>query len=364
MKLNLLKAVIVLPTAIILSSCSGGDVVTEEVTEILKPLVKIGEIEQKTFIHEIRVQGNVETDQDVTLSSEMGGLITSIKVKEGQKVAKGQVIATVDASILSSNMQELQTRLEYAEYMLGKQEELNKRGVGSEFDLETAKNQVQSLKASMRSLSTQQGKAIIRAPFTGVIDQVFAHQGQMAGPASPIVRLVNNNTVDIVATISEKHLANIHIGTPIFVSFPNFKDTTIELLVSNVGNYIEPTNRTFRIMANIKKNSLLLPNMLAEVRITDMNVKDGIVIPSKSILKDQDNHDFIYVARNGKNGEYKVSKVNITVIEKYNGEALIKSSKDLTIGEMVVIEGAKGITDGDIVRTESDDITKNNGKGK
>lgn len=356
MKTTIIGLFIALSGAIVLTSC-GAEAKTENSPKDevnLNPKVTLGKVEMKAFQHEIRVQGNVETDQDVTLSAEMGGLITKITVKEGQTVRKGAVIATVDASILSSNVQELNTQLEYAQYMLDKQMELQKRGVGSEFELETAKNQVNSLKASMRSLNTQRGKAIIRAPFTGVVDQIFARKGQMAGPSSPIVRLVNNTNVDIVSTISEKHFANVKIGTPVRVTFPNYTDTSITLKISNVGNYIEPTNRTFRVMANIPNNTTFLPNMLAEVSITDMDVANGMVIPSKSILKDQNNLDFIFIAKKDgvTNGttNYIVEKINVKIIQRFEGDALIETNSQLNAGDNVVVDGARGIADKDTVR--------------
>ena len=338
-----------LPAIIGFSSCSEAPITEEKKVENQYPLVQLNEVQSKKFIHEIRVQGNIETDKDILLTAEMGGVITSISVKEGQTVAKGQTIATIDASVLSSNVEELKSSLEYAQYMLKKQEELDKRGVGSEFELEAAKNQVNSLKSKMNSLNTQRGKAVIRAPFSGVVDNVFARNGQMAGPQSPIIRLVNNKNVDVIATISEKHIANVKVGTPIVVSFPNYMDTSITLNVTNVGNYIEPTNRTFRIMSTIKNNTFLLPNMLAEVAITDLEVEKGIVIPSKSILKDQNNNDFVYVAKANKNN-YMVSKKNVQVLNKYRGESLIE--KGLEEGQFIVSEGARGISDGDIVRNK------------
>ena len=332
----------------ILQSCSGKIPQEDKNEKEQLPLVNIEEVMEKSFVHEIRVQGNVETDKDILLNAEMGGIITSINVKEGQTVQAGQSIATIDASLLSSNLDELQTQLEYAEYVLDKQKELQKRGVGSGFELETAENQVASLKSRMKSLNVQRGKATIKAPFTGVIDNIFARAGEMAGPQSPIVRLVNNNTIDITASISEKHLANIKVGTPIKVSFPNFRDTVIHLKITHVGNYIDPTNRTFRVMATLKNNKTLLPNMLAEVSITDLKIEKGLVIPSKSIMKDQNNNDFVYIAKETEKG-FEVSKVNIQVIETFEGEALVKPSKDIKPGQKVVVEGAKGITENDIV---------------
>lgn len=337
-------------TLLILSAC--GTSVEEVKEETQLPLVVVETVDVKTFEHKISVQGNVEAEDDILLSAEMGGLITSINVKEGQKVSKGQTLAILDASVLSSNLYEMEAQLEQAKYMLGKQEELKNRGLGTEFELTTARNQVKSIEARMRSLRTQTGKSIIKAPFSGTIDKIFANNGEMAGPQSPILRLVNNTTVDITADISEKHLAKMKIGTPIEVTFPNFTDTTMRLAITYVGNYIEPTNRTFRIMSTLKGNSLLLPNMLAEVFITDMKVKNALVIPSTSVLRGHDNSEFVYVASPMKKGIYRVSKLAVEVIEKYDGEAYVKTTKSLKKGDFVITEGSRNITDKDIVRTK------------
>lgn len=340
-----------------LGSCGEKTEPEDETLVALKPLVTVEQVQKKDFKHQISIQGDVETEQDITLTAEMGGLITTINVKEGQKVTKGQVIAQVDASVLSSNLNELQTQLQFAEYMLKKQEELKSRGVGSEFELETAKNQVNSLKASMKSLNTQRGKSTIKAPFSGVIDQVFARKGQMTGPASPIARLVNNSQIDIVAGVSEKHFSKIKEGTPVEISFPNYSDTVVKLFITNVGNYIEPANRTFRVMTSIDNNTFFLPNMLAEMKITDLKVKEGIVVPSMCVLKDQDNNDYVYVAKvhstDSKTGEklYTATKVIVKVVERYEGEALLKSGA-IDEKDMIVVEGAKGIANKDIVRTK------------
>jgi RND family efflux transporter MFP subunit len=322
-------------------------------TEGVIPLVTLADVQTKTFVHKITVQGNVETDEDVLLNAEMGGTIMQVMVKEGQRVSQGQVLVTLDASILSSNMQELETQLQYAQYMLEKQEELKKRGVGSEFDYKTAKNQVDGLKSKMKSLGTQRGKSTIKAPFSGVIDKIYAKNGQLAGPQAPLMRLVNNKEVNFTADISEKHLRNIEVGTPLTVRFPNFKDTAVVTSITSVGNYIDPTNRTFRILSNLKNNKIFLPNMLAELEITDITAPNATVVPSKAVLKAQDNSDYVFVAKKDAKGNYTLSKIAVKVIEKFNGEAMIELvSGSLKAGEKVVVDGARGITEQDIVRTK------------
>jgi membrane fusion protein, multidrug efflux system len=347
------KSLFLFATILMISSCSE-EVADKEVVD-QKPLVSSSVVEIKDFVHKILVPGSIETEQDILLTAEMGGLVTQISVKEGDRVSAGQVIARVDASILASNVQELQTQLQFAEYMLEKQKELKRRGVGTEMELESAQNQVSSLKASINSLNTQKGKAIIKAPFSGVIDQVFAKQGEMTGAASPIVRLVNNKSVDITASISEKFYGKVKKGTQVTVSFPNYSDTSIQMAIEHVGNFIEPTNRTFRIKTTIKNNNYFLPNMLAELSITDMDIKDGLVVTSASILKDQNSNDFLYrlTPAKGKGASnWQVEKVFVTVIESFDGQSLIRSGQKIKEGDKIVLEGAKGITDKDIVRVK------------
>lgn len=339
--------ILFIAATVLLGACAAPEI-QEEKKEI--PLVVLKPVEVKTFIHKITVQGNVEAEEDILLSSEMGGLITSIKVKEGQMVTKGQVLATLDASVLASNLYELEAQLDQAKYMLSKQEELKKRGLGTEFELTSAATQVKSIEARIKSLKTQTGKSIIKAPFSGTIDKIYADNGEMAGPQVPILRLVNASSVDITADISEKHLAHLKIGTSVEVTFPNYKDTTLNIAITNIGNYIEPTNRTFRITSTIKGNKLLLPNMLAELHVTDMKVDSAIVVPATSILKAHDNSDFIYVARKEKMDTYRVERMSIQLVEKFNGDAYIVPSGSLKEGDFVITEGSRNVTDKEIVR--------------
>ena len=323
---------------------------TEDVSSI--PLVTIGKVKEESFEHKISVQGNVETDQDAVINAELCGLISEIHVNEGDRVEKGQSLVSIDASMVNASIKEVQTQLDYANYLLKKQEELKSRDIGSEFDYEGALNQVNSLKSKLNTLELQRSKANILAPFSGVIDQVFAKQGQMASPQGPVLRIVNTNEITITADLSEKHLKNIKVGTVVKVSFPNFKDTTIAVKISSVANYIDPTNRTFRITATVKNNKILVPNMLAELEITDIKEEKALVIPSISILKDYNNRDYVFAAKKSKENTYTLKKVFVNEIEKFNGVSMIEVKEKLSVGSNLVVKGIKGITESDIVRTK------------
>ena len=318
--------------------------------ENLLPLVSASEARIKKFSHKIKVQGNVSTERDILLNSEMSGLITKINVSSGSQVKEGQVILFMDESIIDANIAELNSQLEYASYMLSKQNELFEQGLGTELDRKTAENQVNSLNSKLKTLKVQKSKMIVKAPFSGTVDEVFAKTGQITAPQMPILRLVNNQTVEISAYVSEKHFKNIKKGSDMTVSFPNYDIKSMDLKVKSIGNFIEPTNRTFAIRTAVNNNKLLMPNMLVEIEITDISIDSGLVISTKSILKNQQNEDYIWLLNNDGKNSYNVQQVFIKTIAKYEGETLIEKNTSIIDGTLIIEDGARGITKKDLVR--------------
>lgn len=321
---------------------------TSEVSNF--PLVGLGKAVNQSFQHKISVQGSVETDKDVMLNAEMSGVIQKIHVKEGQLVKSGQVLATIDAEILNSNINELQSQLEFAEYSLGKQEELRKKNLGTEFEYKQVMNQVNALKAQLETLTKQRNKSVVRAPFDGVIDQIFPKEGEITSPQQPLLRIVNNKEVRITADISERHYRTVGPGSKVKVFIPTLLDT-FQLEITNVGNYIHPTNRTFRVRADIPNNERMLPNMLAQLIITDLTIDSALVVPATSIMKSQLNEDYLFVAVK-ESGKYLLKKVTVEVLSKHDGfAAILPLDGVVKDGALVVTEGGRGVSDKEIVRT-------------
>jgi len=311
-------------------------------------------VEKIDFKHKIELQGAVETDQNILINSEAAGIIRNINVREGQTVSKGQTLVTIDTEILNSSINEVKTGLEMANYMLKKQTALNEQGLGTEIELEQAKNQKRTLESKLKTLQSQRGKSTVRAPFSGVIDEIFANLGEMASPQAPLIRLVNNRNIKITASVSETHLANVKLGTSVDVIFPNLNDTTIQSVITYIGNYIDPVNRTFRVHVELKNNTVFLPNQIAKIKITDTDLKGALVINSNAILQDTDNQYYVYKLTTIKNNRYSLKKVFINLIKSYKGQSAISS---ITEGELVheskiVLEGGKGVTENDIVKIQ------------
>lgn len=305
------------------------------------------------FTHMIEVQANIETDMNVLVVAESQGVIRKILVSEGQNVKKGQSLAIIDSEILQDNIEELKKALELADFVYEKQKALRDKGIGSELDYETARNNKESLEKKLVTLKSQQGKTVIKAPIAGVIDEIFPNLGEMASPQGPFARIVNATDVKAIADISAQHLANIRKGTKIELIVPSFNDTILEGELTNIGNYINPQNRTLKVQTEIKGNTFLIPNMIAYMKIIDFKKENALTIDRRVIIQDRNNNYFVYVVdENAPEGEPNVQKVEIELLSTYKNISAIRIHRDdIEFNEKtkVVDKGAKGITEKDRV---------------
>ncbi|GAB4185412.1 MAG: efflux RND transporter periplasmic adaptor subunit [Thermoflexibacter sp.] len=312
-------------------------------------LIETQPVVQKDFAHFIEVQGNVESDKNVSVAPEMNGIILRINVERGQAVSQGQIIAEIDAEPIRKNISELETRLELAKTMFERQENLWKQQIGSEMQYLQAKNSKESLERSLEGLKAQLKKAYVKAPISGVVDELFVKQGEMANPAVPLARVVNLSEVQIKADVSEAYVPNVRKGDEVVVSFPSLQKE-MPVKISNVGQFIEPANRTFKVeMKLANKDGFLKPNTLAVVKIKDFEQKNAIVIPTFLIQQSTNGQEFVFVVRQN-DKKNTVAKVLIKTGKSYGGETLV--TEGLQAGDILVSKGYSEVIDGEEVNIQ------------
>src|SRR5690606_5339296 len=170
----------------------------------------------------------------------------------------------------SKNVEEIQTALDNAEYVYGKQVSLFKKGVGTEFDTTQAYNQVESLRRKISTLRAQAGKSAVVAPFAGYVEEIYPSQGEVGGPQSPICHLVGLKSILATAAISESYYQDITAGSKVKIEIPALDTTIMELEISRVSKYVNPNNRTYQIHVDLNNpNDLLVPNLVAKILVRD-----------------------------------------------------------------------------------------------
>lgn len=293
--------------------------------------------QRKLFQHFIEVQGTVEVEQSVELYPESSGSITNIFVEAGQNIYKGQTLIQIDNSVLKTNMAELQTQLELAITTYERQKRLWDQNIGSEIQFLQSKAKKEGLENRIESLKAQAKKLKISAPFSGTVDEVFSKIGGLANPMAPAIRLVNLKQVHVESEVTETYLKYIQKGTEVELFFPTI-GKNISTKVSQVGNYINPNNRSFKIRINVDnpKNELKA-NLLADLKINDFK-QNGIVIPTKLIQKDRKGDSYVYTLKKEEEG-YLVEKTYIVQKMTYANESFI--AEGLLEDALIVDKGAR-----------------------
>ena len=292
------------------------------------------------------MQGVVKADKAIELRAEMGGTVTAVLIKQGQKVTKGQVLATLESSVIDNSVLQLKTQLDLATTTYERQARLWEQKIGSEIQFLQIKSQKEGLENSLNSLKAQARKMKIIAPFSGTIDQVFAKTGELISPQTPFLRLVNLDNVYIESEITETYLKSISKGTMALLSFSSI-DISFEANITQVGNFINPSNRSFKTRIDVKNNNNeLKANLLADIKINDFNAS-GIVIPSKFIQQDRNGNTFVYVLEAEENS-LKVVKTYVKEANSYNNFSYI--SEGLDSKSNLVGKGARLVENGEIVK--------------
>ncbi len=303
-------------------------------------------VKNDVFKHFLEIQGVAKANKNIEISPELGGTVTSILVKEGQKVQAGQLLIQLDDSSIKNSISELNTQLSLAKTTFERQERLWKQKIGSEMQYLQAKTQKESLENNLSSLRTQTRKMRITAPFSGIVDEIFPRLGELTSPQMPAVRLLNLDNVYVEAEVTETFLPVIKEGTETVVHFTSI-NKEIDSKISQVGNYINPANRSFKIRININnKDQSIKPNLLADIKIADFETK-GIIIPASLVQQDQNGKDYVFTVVS-ENNTQKVIKNLITVANEYNQEVYVSAGLKQT--DTLVNAGARFVKEGDQIK--------------
>ena len=297
------------------------------------------------FLHYFDVFGAVEADKSINLYTTASGTVEKIYVKNGQRVNKGQLLLSLDTDLMLSSLAELETGLELAKTVFEKQQRLwMDQQIGSEIQYLQAKNNYDGLVQKVKTLKEQIALSEIRAPFAGSIDAVFAKEGQLAGPQSPALRLVNTSGVYVKADVPETYANRVRVGTSANVVFTSM-DYQVEAEVLQVGQFIQEGNRTFSINVSLPEAEGVKPNQMVHVALQDYKNDQALSVPASLVQQDVDGNDFIYSLMNISGTErYKVVKTWVTTGLTFNGKTEIITG--LEAGSIIVDKGSRSVRTG------------------
>ena len=297
------------------------------------------------FNHYVELQATVQTKENLMLNAEYGGILQQVYVTEGQKVSKGQTLARIDDGGLSSQLAQMETQAALAKTTFERQQNLWNQKIGSEIQFLQAKTNYNSQLKSLAQMKAQIAKTVIRAPFSGTIDEIATDRGSVVGPGTPVMRIVSLGNMYLEAEVPEKNIGSVKKGSDVIVEFPVLGET-LNTKVTQASNYINPENRSFTIQVAVpNKNGKIKPNLSSKIQIKDYSNPKAITVPTSIISENADGEQFLYIAQNPDKDGNAIAKRVIVKVGLSQGE-LVEIVDGIKDGDLIISEGARSVKDG------------------
>lgn len=335
---------------------------------LLATLVGCKQKEEKTEVAAIRVEtvnvtespvsagrtysGVIEESKGTVLSFKVAGTIQSLAVTEGQKVSKGQLIATLDGASLQSNYEIAKSALATAQDTYDRMKQLHDANSLPDMKWVEVSNALSAAKSTCDIAKNALNDTKLYAPFSGVISQKFMDAGSTAAPAVPIVKLVEISPVKASISVPENEVSEFGTGAEANITVTAADGATITGRLTEKGVAADPLSRTYTIKFTANNpDGKLLPGMLCNVSLKSVGETSAIVLPTESVLLDNENQAFVWVVEDG-----KAVKRNIE-LGSYTVDGVIAAS-GLSAGDEVIISGQQKVSTGMKVESINNKSTK------
>lgn len=331
-------------TAVMLSACGGNTGADETERGAVK--VEVTQVKAATADRTSRYSGTVEEENGSLLSFAVGGTVSRVLVDEGDRVGKGQLIATLDAEQLTHNHASAQAALAQAEDAYRRMEELHGKGSLPEIKWVEAQTALQRARASEQMARKQLADCRLYAPFSGVISKKFAEKGQNVGAGTQIAKLVAVGRMKVKISVPESEMAQITVGQKADVTIEAIGGASMQATVTEKGVAADPLSRSYDVKLSLPKaDRKMLPGMVADVALHGGNASAACILPAHIVQIDERNNEFVWLAVGGK------AVKRIVTVGGFTADGVTVTG-GLADGDMVITAGAQKVSEGMRVETK------------
>lgn len=242
--------------------------------------------------------GSVLPDEQVELSAEASGRITTIHFTEGATVNKGELLVSINNADLQAQLSRNAYLVQLAKEREERQRILIEREAISQQEYDQVLTELNALMAEADLLQAQLDKTLIRAPFDGILGLRLLSEGSFVSPGTKIVRLARIKPVKIDFSVPERYASYIQKGTNISFQVEN-QSGNLKATVYAIEPMIDPRSRSLQARARFaNEKGQLVPGSFARVEIAASNLLEALQIPAEAIIPEMGTSK-VFVYRNG-----------------------------------------------------------------
>lgn len=331
--------------------CSPGCEKKEEAPkEVVRP-AKIMTVTEGEAGWKRDFPAEIQAAQRADLAFNVSGTLTQLKVKEGQEVKAGTLIASLDNRDFVNNLAAVRAKLNAAESQYNRQKQLFEQNVTTKSELEFHERQFKVQQAEIQIAEKKVADTQLKAPFNGRIAKRYVDNHQEVTAKQPIVSLQDMSSYEVVVHIPENVIAPVKKRGKIkaFVKLPSLPDEKIELKLKELAAEADPQTRTYRVVLTMPavEGTQILPGMTAVVT-GEAEAAEGpdaeIIVPIAAVGTDADGSRFVWKLDDG----MRAHKTPVKVGALKGAGAVI--SKGLKSNNRIITAGINDVTEGQKVR--------------
>lgn len=286
---------------------------------------------------ELDLPGEVGGERDANLAAANGGYVEQVLVGEGESVREGQALAYIDTGLYRAQLDQAEAQQAQAQADLKRVEALG--DLASPAQLQAAETQVRLATATVRQAQNRMSRAIVRAPFAGVVAGVGVEKGEAVGPGAAVIRLIQLDPAVINLSVSDRDVVSLEPGLPVTVTTAA-RTAQYEGVVARVSPAADLRTRSFPVEVEVENSDRkLMPGMIARVKVGRSLAESATVIPQDWIVTRRDRRGVFVVAEN------TALWRDIELGDVIHDQVVVESGVEP--GDRVVITGHRDLVDGD-----------------
>ncbi|SDF22591.1 RND family efflux transporter, MFP subunit [Mucilaginibacter pineti] len=356
------KFIIIAPAICFLAACSGNQKPVD-LTETKGAAIKkyeIGSITEKALSSYARLPGQLNPFNEVNLFPKVNGFVKQIYVDRGSQVSKGQLLLTLEAPEMESQLQAANSRyLQAQETANASKEKYNRLkeaaaepGSVSPLDLDNAISRMKSdmaiansEKSNVQSVRTMQGYLRIYAPFDGMIVQRNVSPGALVAPGKatdqPMLVLQDTRKLRLEVAIPENYVDKVDLKQAVTFTFNAIPGTAHSARISRSANALGNMRSEAIEIDVLNKDGQLKPGMYGEVKIPMLSGAKSLLVPNAAIVRSTE-REYIVIVKD------KKAKL-VDIKEGLTGKDSTEVFGSLSANDQIVLKASDDIKDGDLI---------------
>lgn len=314
------------------------------------PAVKVVAAEVKPMADRIEALGTLTANESVDLTAKVTETVTSLDFTDGQRVKKGDVLATMHSEEARALLGETESTAQESLRQYERTKQLSSQGAASAAQLDEARRVHETARARQLAVQSRIDNLTITAPFDGVVGLRNISVGALVQPGDLITTVDDDSVMKLDFPVPSPFLPVLVTGAPVEARARAFGGKVFSGQIRSVSSRIDPVTRTVTVRAEIPNaERLLKPGLLMTVELRT-NERQAVVVPEEALLP-AGRKNFLMTVEDGTDGPV-ARKVEVEVGARQAGEIEILGG--LAAGQRVITHGALKAADGEAIQIQTE----------